>query len=387
MINPRPEGAALHNWREHPFNRWSFQNIRELLPTARIAAQRPGSADTPPPPLATPPGMRFPLVNGALTELLETTHTDAFLVMHKGRTAGGWHDERFDPEKPHLLFSVSKSITAAVAGALEHAGLLDPEAPVAEYLELPARSAYADCTVRHVLDMSVALDFEENYTSGADYARYRRATGWNPVDQTGEREGTEEFVTGLRKLGDAEHGEAFRYRSPNSDLLGLLLERAGGCPFAELMSKHLWRPLKAQSDACITVDHKGAPRTAGGICATISDLARLGQAIADRGRNCDGEQVLPAGWVTDTMRGGDREAWKRGEFVHIFPRGRYRNKWYQFGDADNALCAIGIHGQFLYVNPKRNVVICRVACQPLPVDEPVEAALLKSMTMIAGDFH
>ena len=90
MINPRPEGAALHNWREHPFNRWSFQNVRELLPTARIAAQRPGSADTPPPPpLATPPGMRFPLVNGTLTELLETTHTDAFLVMHKGRTAEG----------------------------------------------------------------------------------------------------------------------------------------------------------------------------------------------------------------------------------------------------------------------------------------------------------
>ena len=387
--HPRPRGLGLHNWREHPHNRWSFQNVRELLPTARIAAPDTGAIDTtPPPPLDLPPAMRFPLGDGTLEGLLEATHGDAFLVLHQGRVAGGWRDPRFDPEKPHLLFSVSKSLTAIVAGLLEQAGLLDPEAPVSEYLDPPAGSAYAGCRVRHVLDMSVALDFEENYTSsGTEYLRYRRCAGWNPVDQTAEREGLEEFVLSLGKLGDAEHGDTFRYRSPNTDLLGLILERAGGRPFAELMSAYLWRPLGAQGDACITLDHQGAPRSAGGICATLSDLARVGQAIADGGRTRAGDQVLPAAWIEDLRHGGDREAWKRGELAYLFPRGNYRNQWYQLGDPDGAICAIGIHGQYLYVNPRRNVVICRFACQPLPLDAAVDAAILEAMNAIAGEFR
>jgi CubicO group peptidase (beta-lactamase class C family) len=277
-------------------------------------------------------------------------------------------------------------VTAAVAGILAQNGVFDPDAPISEYVDLPEGSAYADCVVQNVLDMNVALDFEENYDStAAEYTRYRRATGWNPVNQNEPVEGTESLIVGLKK-SEHQHGDAFRYRSPNSDMLGIILERATGVPFARLMSEHLWQPMHARGEAYITVDYFGAPRTAGGICCTLADLARLGQLIADNGRNQAGEQVLPTAWLTEICEGGDREAWKRGDFVSTFPEGRYRNKWYQVGNEDQGIFAMGIYGQYLYINPRRNVVVARVASHPVPVDQPDKTDIMDAMQILAGQY-
>ena len=106
------------------------------------------------------------------------------MVAHKGSVVASWYAPHFDPTNTHIVFSVSKSIAATVAGILQHQGLLDPESPVSDYLPVPAESAYSDCTVQHVLDMTVALDFEETYVAQAnDYCRYRNAAGWDPVDE------------------------------------------------------------------------------------------------------------------------------------------------------------------------------------------------------------
>jgi hypothetical protein len=56
--------------------------------------------------------------------------------------------------------------------------------------------------------------------------------------------------------------------------------------------------------------------------------------------------------------------------VHLFPKGRYRSKWYQVGDS--AFCGIGIHGQWLYVDPKTETVIVKMSSQPQPVDDPLD---------------
>ncbi|TIX54844.1 MAG: 6-aminohexanoate hydrolase, partial [Mesorhizobium sp.] len=74
--------------------------------------------------------------------------------------------------------------------------------------------------------------------------------------------------------------------------------------------------------------------------------------------------------------GGDSEAWQRGTMAFLFPQGRYRNKWYQTGAASGAFCGIGIHGQWLYVNPKAEVVIAKMSSQPEPVDEPLDVDMV-----------
>ncbi len=140
-------------------------------------------------------------------------------------------------------------------------------------------------------------------------------------------------------------------------------------------------PLGAEFDAYTTVDGAGGSRAAGGINMTLRDLARLGQAMVQNGIG-DGNRVLPDWWVEDTTCGGDREAWVAGNFAHLLPDGRYRNKWYQVGDALGAYCAIGIHGQCLYVAPRSGTVIAHFASHPEPFDEQVECTLLDAFASI-----
>ena len=83
---------------------------------------------------------------------------------------------------------------------------------------------------------------------------------------------------------DGEHGGPFRYRSVLTDVLGWVIERAGGARLSELIAREVWEPMGAEFDAEITVDAHGNAMADGGVCATLRDLARFGQLFADGGR-------------------------------------------------------------------------------------------------------
>ena len=155
----------------------------------------------------------------------------------------------------------------------------------------------------------------------------------------------------------------------------MLIERAAGISYADLLSTLIWHPMGASSDGYVTVDRSFLARGAGGICVTVNDLARFGQLILERG--FDGNrQIIPQGWIDDTSRAGSRSAWQKGDFVELFPQGGYRNQWYQAGDSGQSIVAIGIHGQWLYINPVAEVVIAKMASQPLPVDDGLDSQAL-----------
>ena len=294
--------VTLGNWREQPFNAWAFQNVSEMVPSARIAA-REGNQEAAPIDLG---GLLSETVdlNGrseTVAAFLERSSTDALVVMKKGHFVGDWFAPRMKPEARHIIFSISKSLTAILAGALEADGKLDPDAPVTDYVPEAAGSVYASATVRHVLDMTVSLEFEEAYLDPESaFARYRRATLWNPG---GGAESLREFIVTLQQL-DEPHGQTFRYRSPNSDLLGIIVERAAGQRYAELMSDKLWRPLGAKRDGFVTVDKEGTARAAGGISVAARDLARVGEMMR-QGGTAEGGRIVPQAWVEDTIHGGD----------------------------------------------------------------------------------
>ncbi len=141
-----------------------------------------------------------------------------------------------------------------------------------------------------------------------------------------------------------------------------MIERAAGRRYADLMSECIWKPAGAERSAYITVDRLGAPRCAGGLCATARDLARVGQAMVD-GR-------LPAAWLDDIESNGDPAAWQAGAFVELF-RGaplHYRSKWYVLRGAAPALFGFGVHGQFLLVDRRSQVVVAKFSSQALPLD-------------------
>jgi len=370
----RRNEVLLANWRENPFNRWSFQNLGELVPTARVAAA-PGGAEAPVVDFGALLGDKVTIAAtpGTIAAFLARSSTDALTIMRGGKIIGDWFAPHMEFGARHIIFSISKSLTAIVAGILEGEGAFDPRAPVTHYIPEAAGSAYGDASVRHVLDMSVSLDFEESYLDPQSaFARYRRATLWNPGGGT---ESLREFILTLQRLAEP-HGQTFRYRSPNSDLLGLLLERASGQRFTDLLREKLWLPLGAVSEASIGVDMEGTARTAGGMSVTPRDLARVGEMMR-QGGTVNGRRIVPEAWVRDTtVTGGSAEAWQRGAMLPLFPKGRYRNKWYQTGAENGAYCGIGIHGQWLYVDPRTEVVIAKMSSQPEPVDDLLDVEIV-----------
>ena len=369
--------ADLSNWRTAPYNRWSFSHVDQIIATDTIA----GRHAAPLPRGETLDLSKITLADGTVAERLERNWTDGFLVLHRGKIVAETYPN-LNANDRHILFSVSKSVTGTLAGVLVAEGQLDPEAPVTSYVPEVKASAYGDCTVRHVLDMTVDLAFEENYldTKG-DYARYRVATAWNPFNPALDSGGLHGFLATVKRAA-SRHGETFLYVSPNSDLLGWVLERASGMPFAALMSQKLWQPLAAESDAFVTIDGKGAARTAGGINTTLHDLARFGELMRNGGR-ANGLQVVPESWVHDIRQGGSRQAWARGAMSPLFPNGSYRSKWYKANDPDGCFYAIGIHGQWIYVNPAAEVTAVKFASQPDPVNDAIDAATVQAFTAIA----
>ena len=376
------DAVLLSNWRESPFNRWSFQNVGELVASAPVAAA-PGSGEVPVQALGGLLDEKVALASEPETvaAFLQRSDTDALTVMKGGRLVGDWCAPHMEFGQRHIIFSISKSLTAMLAGILEGEGVFDPQAPVIGYIPEAKGSAYGDASVRNVLDMTVSLDFEEAYLDPESaFARYRRAMLWNPG---GGSESLRAFLLTLQRLAEP-HGLTYRYRSPNSDLLGVLLERASGQRISDLLREKLWLPLGAASEASIAVDMEGTARTAGGISVTSRDLARVGEMMRQGGM-ANGRRVVPEAWVRDTVAtGGSSEAWQRGTMAFLFPKGKYRNKWYQTGADSGAFCGIGIHGQWLYVNPKAEVVIAKMSSQPEPVDDRLDVDIVAFFEALSG---
>ena len=378
--------ATLENWRQHPFSVWGFTHVDSLIPVDTI----------PTAPLALPFRHGKPLDLGRLAIVwaggrrsaevaLEETHTDGFLVLKDGEVVAERLINQSAADR-HIVFSVSKSITAALAGILVQQGKLDPHAPVTRYVPEVAGSAYADATVRHVLDMAVSIRFVEDYLDPeGDVARYRAAMGWNPAGAVAGADGINAFVTSLPKA-EHPHGSRFHYVSPNSDLLGWIVERAGGESFANLLSRLIWQPMHMAQDAFVTVDRHGAPRTAGGICTSLGDLARFGEMMRGKGR-FNGQRIVPEECVNDILLKGDSAQWSRGEMVNLFPDGRYRSKWYVPDPSSTVLCAIGIHGQWIYIDYDAGMVAVKQSSQPVPADEALDNLTYAMFQAIADELR
>lgn len=385
---PTPDRqVTLANWRQSPFNSWSYRNVRRLLPTANIAATHPGK------PLETSlesiEDIEFVGIGGEPTTLakaLRATNTDALVMLRRGRIAAEWYANGMDARTPHIVFSVSKSICGSLGGILTDRNLLDPDDPITDYVPELARSVYGSATVRHLLDMTVGIRFVEDYDDpDGDVIRYRYAMGWDIPPPGREVTDVRRFLATMQPDGKP-HGDTFHYVSTNTDVLGWVFERACEQPLSDILSEYLWGPLGAEHDGYVTVDSHNAMRAAGGICVTPRDLARFGEMMRRRGVAADGRQVVPGWWIDDINEHDGSAAWARGDFAELFPGASYRSKWYQIDRTDGVLCALGIHGQWIYIHPEAELVIVRLASEGIPLDPDHALSWRRGFDAIADAF-
>jgi hypothetical protein len=367
-MNPQ---VTLANWRSAPFNRWAFQHVRELIPSADIPNDPRRVRDLAFSPLdlnlKIEPDAGEPL---SFAQFLAETQTDGLVIVQRGRLIAEHYANGMTAESPHILMSVSKSMMGLLFGQLG----IDPERPVADVLPEVRETAYQGATLRHLLDMRAGVKFEEDYlaTSGT-IVEYRKATGWNPLGP-GDAPGDLHSFYQVLTERDGPHGGRFHYISTNSDLLGWVIERATGRRFADLMSERIWKPIGAQRSAYITVDRFGAARTAGGMCVTARDLARVGQWIIEH----------PSPWIDDIERNGERQAWDAGSFVPYFPGlpMRYRSQWYLLDGPSPLMFGVGIHGQNLFIDRKNELVIAKLSSQAMPLDAARIALTLRAVSQL-----
>jgi CubicO group peptidase (beta-lactamase class C family) len=277
-----------------------------------------------------------------LDRLLRTEGFCALVVACEDRILLDRHATDFATDRLHSMQSITKTFVHLILGKLVTEGRVDPAMRVGYHVP-EAGNAYAGATVQQVLDMDVASNFAEDYAApyapcpprGAPvgYARQEIAMGWRlPPD--GEAEfGVRSFAA---ELVAAQRGDdrATCYASPNTDMLGWVIERASGRSLASHIEE-IVAEAGLEATFHVSVDCEGVPVLSGGGMMTARDLARYGLLIARRG----------GPFLKDTMSGV-------GTHYGGSPTLRYRNHLMSNG---SWVGHPGYAGQFLMVDPARHV--------------------------------
>ena len=381
--SPADEAArvTLGNWQYGPYNRWAFQHVRELIPT--VVVER---GDGPVRPLPRRPediGALTITLDGerySLTEALEATYTDGFMVLHRGAVVDERYLNGLTDDQAHLLWSVSKSITGLLAGALVGDGTLDLTRAVDDYVPELAESGWAGNSVRAVLDMQTTSNWIEDYDDAASSVRRQDASNGllpMPKEFVGLPRGNYFFLPTIGRSD--ERAGTFIYKSGDTDVAAWSMERAAGRRLANLLSQRLWSRIGAEHAAYFTVDPSGSVLASGGLNATLPDIARIGQLVLDHGAVGE-RQVVPAAWVRDIFAERNDAAWRAGSYGEA--PGGYRSFWWHRANANGAVYAHGVHGQWIYVDPEAHVVIAKLSSHPEPVSQTGERLTLATFDAI-----
>lgn len=378
--------VPIADWDRPPWNRWSFQHVRELLPTAEVWRGNGPASSLPQLPQDLG-GIEFSGADGAgrtVESFLDESYTDGFLVLHKGRILIERYFNGMGERSLHLSQSMAKSVTAAAAGCLVAQGLLDPDALITHYLPELEATAYRGARLRHVLDMTSGVRFSEDYTDPySDIGRSDVASGWKPAPP-GAKDFPEhmwELILSLTTL-ERPHGGMFAYRSIETDVLAFCMERAGGKRLPQLVSELLWQPMGADESACFTLDSAGYALADGGLNATLRDYARFGALYLNDG-HFNGRQIVPAGWVLETRKGDARLF---GEpYTLTTPNGAYRNQFWIEDVSRPAIMCRGVFGQLIYIDPARDLVVVKLSSWPDFLNVELGVNTLRMIHAIAGE--
>lgn len=365
--------------------RWSVANFRQLMPTVNVARGAAAPARLKRRLRSDIDALRFvPLGSSqpmTWEQSLGRNYTDGIVILHRGEIVYERYFGVLKPEGQHGAMSVTKTFVGTLAALLVAEGKLDPERKVADYVAELADSAFGSATVRQLMDMTTGIRFSEDYADPAAEVWAHAAAG-NPLPKPADYQGPRtyyEFLAGVQPAG--RHGEAFHYRTANTDALGWVVARVSGRNVAQLLSERIWSRLGAEQDAYMSVDSIGTPFAGGGLNTTLRDLARFGEMMRNNG-HFNGQQILPPQVVADIRRGGSRSDFAKAGYTQL-PGWSYRSMWWLTHNAHGVFMARGVHGQALYIDPVAEMVIARYASHPIAANAAIDPDSLPAYEAVA----
>jgi CubicO group peptidase (beta-lactamase class C family) len=284
-------------------------------------------------------------------QFLERTYTNALLVMKDGRIVAEIYRNNTEPATRFIAFSMTKSFTSILIGcALEEKRIKSIDDPITAYLPELKSGAYDGVTIRQILQMRSGVDYEERYDFG------------NPGIAARNHELS--LVKNVTRFADAARtikrkhppGQVWEYKTLDTAVLGWLLERvSGGSTVAAYTAQRLWEPLGAEADAYYIMDGEpgvGREFSGAGLNATLRDFARFGLMVLDGGV-ANGHRIVSSDWIRESTRPTAPEG----------PGPGYGYQWWM-AQRPGAFQAIGLQGQFIYIDPATRTVVVKLSYFP-----------------------
>ncbi len=320
--------------------RFVFYNFADIK-DHKIFDSRPLIATTPPFNFQTTNSGKFPkgLKGISFDKYLEDNKTVAFLIIRNDTIQYEKYFKGYDKQSIVPSFSMAKSVTSILIGCAFDEGLIKSvEEPITTYIPELSKNGFDKVAIKHLLQMTSGIKFNESY--------------FNPFGDAAS------FYYGLnlrKKLGKmklkTEPGKRFEYVSGNTQLLGLVLERAlKSKTITSYLQEKIWTPLGMEYDASWSIDRKknGLEKTFCCINARARDFAKIGRLYCNKG-NWNGKQIVSQKWVEASTKLDTTE----GSVNY------YQYQWW-LPTPNEDFMAEGFLGQFIYVNPSKNLIIVRL---------------------------
>jgi CubicO group peptidase (beta-lactamase class C family) len=336
---------------------WTHQHMAELFPSRTISkGERTHRLNSYPRPLGA---TSFQIGDESLTvdEFLTRNHTQGIVVLHKGTIVFEKYFGEANESTRFTTWSVGKSITSTLVGIAIKDGLIESvNDPLTVYIPELIGTAYDGVSIAQVLQMSSGVKFNEDYANDgtSDVWDYFGATMLSNKAPANEMAATYPRAS--------EPGTVFNYNTAETQILGWLLKNVTGKSPSTYLEKEIWQPLGMSHDATWLMDswgEQGMEMTGCCLNAALRDWARFGQFFLEDGMH-HGETLLPDGWVAQATTPSASHL----EFSEEngSTESGYQYQWWAMGDGRYS--AEGVYGQFIFIDPKNEVVIAKASTWP-----------------------
>lgn len=326
----------------------TFQHTPEIQPVKKIARGEEVFRFLREENVALTNGFTFADEFYVTEEFMEDTKTTAMLVIrddiikYEKYFMGGDEDTLFSSN------SMGKSFVSALMGIAVSEGYVESiEDPIGKYVPEFVGTSLENIPIRACLKMASGINFNED-TDMSGFSM--RTLMGKPAMEVIAGYGVQEEPYTYR-----------RYLSINTEILGNVITNATGYSLAEFMEEKLWKKIGAAHDAYWTLSN-GTELAMGGLSVSLEDYARFARLYLQEG-DYHGEQVLPKEWVKDSMDISEAYA-KPGANYDAYNAIGYGYQWWVPEGEEGEFMAIGVYGQWIYVNPTKNVIIVKTSADP-----------------------
>ncbi|TCL08234.1 hypothetical protein BXY66_0268 [Shimia isoporae] len=300
--------------------------------------------------------------------LLNRMQNHNAVILKNGEVMHEHYGNGLTEHAPHLDMSVSKSFTAMAAAIAVDKGLMGWNDLAIDYVPELLGTAFKAATVQEISDMRTAVVLAAGTVEKYWDTRLSDAQGYYGQEKSAPYpNGTLDFFPLITERQNYAMGEKYDYQDVNSELLGLIVDRASGESFTNILERDLLQKAGVAADAHFMSDKKGLAMGSTGLNMATKDLARVGLLFLNEGRNEKGEQVIPEDFVANLWEGNDivRSAWLKGK-ESALAGGHYKDQFRVLEIGDKRILAmIGVNGQVCAMHKETNSVIALNGAYPM----------------------